>query len=136
MLSQLDMQIDSQLLSDCMHSKCSKPCKCQACVIVWHVTIDTSTTVAAVVQGVQCGEQPYRVLAVCLLVVGVCCVGLLRFKVETNPQRLWVGAGSLAAKEKAQYEVTHRLYLQSGSSSDLPAAAASIIAGSVDFGVW
>ncbi|DBB06657.1 TPA: hypothetical protein ACH3X1_012171 [Trebouxia sp. C0004] len=54
--------------------------------------------------GVYCGEQPYRVLAVCLLVIGVLCLGLLRFKVETNPQRLWVGAGSLAAKEKAQYE--------------------------------
>ena len=101
------------------------------------MTIDTSTTVAAVVQGVYCGEQPCRVLAVCLLVIGVCCLGLLRFKVETNPQRLWVGAGSLAAKEKAQYEVTNRLYLQSGSSSDLPAAAnaaaaaaaAGIIAG-------
>ncbi len=73
------------------------------------MTIDTSTTVAALVQGVYCGEQPYRVLAVCLLVIGVCCLGLLRFKVETNPQRLWVGAGSLAAKEKAQYEVTYRL---------------------------
>jgi len=36
-------------------------------------------------------------------------LGLLRFKVEANPQRLWVGAGSLAAKEKAQYEVTNRL---------------------------
>ena len=73
------------------------------------MTIDTSTTAAAVVQGVYCGEQPYRVLAVCLLVIGVCCLGLLRFQVETNPQRLWVGAGSLAAKEKAQYEVTNRL---------------------------
>jgi hypothetical protein len=62
-----------------------------------------------VVQGVYCGEQPYKVLAVCLLVIGMCCLGLLRFKVEANPQRLWVGAGSLAAKEKAQYEVTNRL---------------------------
>ena len=61
------------------------------------------------VQGIYCGEQPYKVLAVCLLVIGMCCLGLLRFKVEANPQRLWVGAGSLAAKEKAQYEVTNRL---------------------------
>jgi len=78
-------------------------------MIVWSVTIDTGTRVAAVVQGVYCGEQPYRVLAVCLLVIGMCCLGLLRFKVETNPQRLWVGAGSVAAKEKTQYEVTNRL---------------------------
>ena len=56
-------------------------------------------------QGVYCGKQPYKVLALCLLAIGVCCLGLLRFQVETNPQRLWVGSGSLAAKEKAQYEV-------------------------------
>ena len=56
-------------------------------------------------QGVVCGEQPYKVLTVCVLVIGLCCLGLLRFDVETNPQRLWVGSGSLAAKEKAQYEV-------------------------------
>ena len=58
-----------------------------------------------VVQGVFCGQQPYQVLSLCLLGIGVCCLGLLRFQVETNPQRLWVGAGSLAAKEKARYEV-------------------------------
>ena len=61
-------------------------------------------------QGVYCGEQPYKVLALCLLVIGVCCLGLLRFQVETDPQRLWVGAGSLAAKEKAQYEVTQLFF--------------------------
>ena len=58
------------------------------------------------VQGVYCGEQPYKVLAMCVVVIAVLCLGLLRFQVETDPQRLWVGAGSLAAKEKAQYEVT------------------------------
>lgn len=121
------------------------------------MTIDTSATVAAVLQGVYCGEQPYRVLAVCLLVIGVCCLGLLRFKVETNPQRLWVGAGSLAAKEKAQYEVTNRLMynvaalqtclllllLRQASLQDqftLPAApaaaAVSVIAGSTDATGW
>ena len=56
-------------------------------------------------QGVVCGEQPYKVLTVCVLVIGFCCLGLLRFDVETDPQRLWVGSGSLAAREKAQYEV-------------------------------
>ena len=65
----------------------------------------------ASVQGVYCGEQPYKVLAMCLMVIAVLCLGLLRFQVETDPQRLWVGAGSLAAKEKAQYEVTaHTTY--------------------------
>lgn len=53
-----------------------------------------------------CGKKPYKVIVTCVAVVAVCCLGLLRFQVETNPQRLWVGAGSLAAKEKAQYEVS------------------------------
>ena len=57
------------------------------------------------VQGVHCGEQPYKVLALCALAIGLCCLGLLRFRVQTDPQHLWVGANSLAAKEKAQYEV-------------------------------
>ena len=56
-------------------------------------------------QGVYCGEKPYKVLLACVVVIGICCLGLLRFEVETDPQRLWVGAGSLAAKEKAKYEV-------------------------------
>lgn len=62
-------------------------------------------TVSSMLQGVYCGEQPYKVIAMCILAIGVCCLGLLRFQVETNPQRLWVGSASLAAREKAQYEV-------------------------------
>lgn len=60
-------------------------------------------------QGVYCGEQPYKVIALCAVAIAVCCLGLLRFQVETDPQRLWVGSASLAAREKAQYEVTPAL---------------------------
>lgn len=63
------------------------------------------THLLVMVQGVFCGEQPYKVLALCALAIGLCCLGLLRFRVQTDPQHLWVGANSLAAKEKAQYEV-------------------------------
>lgn len=56
--------------------------------------------------GVYCGAHPYRVLLVCSLAIGVCCLGMLRFRVQTDPQHLWVGATSLAAKEKAQYEAS------------------------------
>ena len=56
-------------------------------------------------QGVYCGEHPYKVIGLCVVAMAVCCLGLLRFQVETDPQRLWVGSGSLAAREKAQYEV-------------------------------
>ena len=59
----------------------------------------------SMLQGVYCGKQPYKVIAMCLIAIAVCCLGLLRFQVETDPQRLWVGSGSLAAREKAQYEV-------------------------------
>jgi Niemann-Pick C1 protein len=40
-----------------------------------------------------------------VLLVLACSLGLLRFRVETDPQRLWVGQGSQAATEKAAYEV-------------------------------
>ena len=39
------------------------------------------------------------------LIMAVFALGLLRFRVETDPQRLWVGPSSRAAKEKAAYEV-------------------------------
>ena len=38
--------------------------------------------------------------------MAVLVLGLLRFRVETNPQRLWVGPSSQAAQEKATYEVS------------------------------
>ena len=37
--------------------------------------------------------------------MAVFALGLLRFRVETDPQRLWVGPTSQAAQEKAAYEV-------------------------------
>ena len=37
--------------------------------------------------------------------MAVLALGLLRFRVETDPQRLWVGPTSQAAREKAAYEV-------------------------------
>lgn len=62
-------------------------------------------TLSSMLQGVYCGKQPYKVIAICIVAIAVCCLGLLRFQVETDPQRLWVGSASLAAREKAQYEV-------------------------------
>ena len=64
-----------------------------------------SSKSGCMLQGVYCGKQPYKVIVMCVLAIGVCCLGLLRFQVETDPQRLWVGSASLAAREKAQYEV-------------------------------
>ena len=39
------------------------------------------------------------------IIMAVFALGLLRFRVETDPQRLWVGPTSQAAQEKAAYEV-------------------------------
>lgn len=44
-------------------------------------------------------------LAMAAAAVAVCAPGLIRLRVETDPQRLWVGADSQAAREKADYEV-------------------------------
>jgi hypothetical protein len=58
----------------------------------------------ACVQGRFCARRPGLVLAVAAAVVALCALGLVRLRVETDPQRLWVGAGSQAAREKADYE--------------------------------
>ena len=47
-------------------------------------------------------------LAVCLVAVLLCGAGLLRLHVETDPQRLWVGARSQALAEKRHFEVRRR----------------------------
>ena len=56
-------------------------------------------------QGVRFARRPWRTVGVAALVMAVCALGLLRFRVETDPQRLWVGPTSQAAQEKAAYEV-------------------------------
>ena len=61
--------------------------------------------IPCMLQGERCARHPWRVLGCALLVILLCCVGWARFRVETDPQRLWVGPGSQAAREKAAYEV-------------------------------
>ena len=56
-------------------------------------------------QGVKAAERPWRTIGVAAVVMAVLALGLLRFRVETDPQRLWVGPSSQAAQEKAAYEV-------------------------------
>ena len=51
-------------------------------------------------QGLACAQRPSAFILAGLLLVGACCSGLAHFKVETSPQRLWVGPGSQAAREK------------------------------------
>ena len=58
-----------------------------------------------VAQGRWCAERPGRVLAVCALAAVLAALGLLRLRVETDPQRLWVGADSQALAEKRHFEV-------------------------------
>lgn len=56
-------------------------------------------------QGRWCAERPVKVLAVCVLGVALAALGLLRLRVETDPQRLWVGFNSQALAEKRHFEV-------------------------------
>ncbi|MCL7035268.1 hypothetical protein MKW94_006392, partial [Papaver nudicaule] len=70
----------------------------------------------SVVQGYLCtfyrrygrwvATNPTLVLCSSLAVVLLLCLGLIRLKVETRPEKLWVGPGSKAAEEK-QYFDTH-----------------------------
>ncbi|PNH04088.1 Oxygen-evolving enhancer protein 2, chloroplastic [Tetrabaena socialis] len=56
--------------------------------------------------GLLVGRHPVPVLAAGAALVALCCCGLFWFRVETDPQRLWVGPASQAAREKAAYEAS------------------------------
>ncbi|XP_057435160.1 uncharacterized protein LOC130727894 isoform X2 [Lotus japonicus] len=49
-------------------------------------------------------RHPINVLALTLAIVLLLCLGLIRFKVETRPEKLWVGPGSKAAQEKQFFD--------------------------------
>ncbi|KAK9286900.1 hypothetical protein L1049_015307 [Liquidambar formosana] len=50
--------------------------------------------------GIWVARNPTLVLCSSLAVVLILCLGLIHFKVETRPEKLWVGHGSKAADEK------------------------------------
>jgi hypothetical protein len=45
-------------------------------------------------QGEFCARKPLHVIGAGALLVGLCLLGLLRFRLETDPLKLWVGPGS------------------------------------------
>ncbi|KAH1263965.1 NPC intracellular cholesterol transporter 1 [Glycine max] len=49
-------------------------------------------------------RKPTIVLCSSLAIVVLLCLGLLRFEVETRPEKLWVGPGSKAAEEKEFFD--------------------------------
>ncbi|XP_022140528.1 Niemann-Pick C1 protein [Momordica charantia] len=54
--------------------------------------------------GAWVARNPILVLFSSLSIVLILCVGLVRFKVETQPEKLWVGHGSKAAAEKQFFD--------------------------------
>ncbi|KAI5590215.1 hypothetical protein BDE02_05G214700 [Populus trichocarpa] len=56
--------------------------------------------------GTWVARNPILVLSLSLAVILLLCVGLIRFKVETRPEKLWVGPGSKVAEEKRFFD-TH-----------------------------
>ncbi|KAE8057400.1 hypothetical protein FH972_014096 [Carpinus fangiana] len=56
--------------------------------------------------GTWVARNPTLVLCSSLAMVLLLCLGLIRFKVETRPEKLWVGPGSKAAEEKRFFD-TH-----------------------------
>lgn len=55
--------------------------------------------------GLYTARQPVLVLMVGLLVVGACMLGLVRFSVMTDPEKLWVGPTSEAARDKHEFDL-------------------------------
>jgi hypothetical protein len=45
-------------------------------------------------QGELCARRPLPVIGAGVLLVALCLLGLLRFRLETDPLKLWVGPGS------------------------------------------
>ncbi|KAL9395386.1 hypothetical protein Peur_009639 [Populus x canadensis] len=56
--------------------------------------------------GTWVARNPILVLSLSLAVILLLCLGLIRFKVETRPEKLWVGPGSKVAEEKRFFD-TH-----------------------------
>lgn len=56
--------------------------------------------------GTWVAQNPALVLISSLIIVLILCLGLIRFKVETRPEKLWVGHESRAAAEKKFFD-TH-----------------------------
>ncbi|XP_057728449.1 uncharacterized protein LOC130944243 isoform X2 [Arachis stenosperma] len=54
--------------------------------------------------GLYVARNPITVLLSSLAIVLLLCLGLIRFRVETRPQKLWVGPGSKAAQEKQFFD--------------------------------
>ncbi|XP_062086533.1 uncharacterized protein LOC133792637 isoform X2 [Humulus lupulus] len=54
--------------------------------------------------GAWVARNPSLVLCSSLAIVLVLCLGLVRFNVETRPEKLWVGPGSRAAEEKQFFD--------------------------------
>ncbi|GAO51490.1 hypothetical protein G7K_5590-t1 [Saitoella complicata NRRL Y-17804] len=54
--------------------------------------------------GLHCATYPATTIGAALLVLGVMCLGWLRFGVETDPVRLWVSPSSPAAREKTFFD--------------------------------
>ncbi|CAI9753358.1 unnamed protein product [Fraxinus pennsylvanica] len=54
--------------------------------------------------GTWVARNPMLVLCSSLAIVLVLCLGLIRFQVETRPEKLWVGPGSRAAEEKQYFD--------------------------------
>ncbi|GMJ02776.1 Niemann-Pick disease type C1-1 [Hibiscus trionum] len=54
--------------------------------------------------GLWVARHPTLVLSLSVGMVLLLCLGLVRFKVETRPEKLWVGPGSKAAEEKRFFD--------------------------------
>ncbi|KAH7849400.1 hypothetical protein Vadar_017340 [Vaccinium darrowii] len=54
--------------------------------------------------GTMVARNPILVLCLSVAVVLLLCLGLIHFKVETRPEKLWVGHGSKAAEEKLFFD--------------------------------
>lgn len=58
--------------------------------------------------GELCARRPGLILAAAVTAAGLAALGLLALRIESDPERLWVGPGSQAAREQADYEVRER----------------------------
>ncbi|RKP09076.1 patched family-domain-containing protein [Thamnocephalis sphaerospora] len=54
--------------------------------------------------GFFCASNPWQVIIISVIAVGICSLGWSRFQVDTAPEKLWVGPNSEVARQKAFFD--------------------------------
>jgi hypothetical protein len=95
-------------------------------------TKSKTTSLAHATQGERVARNPAAYIMGGALLLALCLAGLARFRLQTDPQHLWVAPSSQAAQEKARYEASFGPFyrVEQLLLSTTPASAANFTSAS------